>query len=111
MGADVFSKLIKNFSHKEARCDSRTEPLFRLFHLLPVAIETLRDLASGPDQEDKMYARDLLRKFGGAAGYDRLVSAAVVADGMMVIGKFVNASQASSKTRRPYYFCLVQKQY
>ena len=75
-----FSRLVRNFSSKEARFDSKTEPLFRLFNLLPV-----------------------LRHFGGAAGYCRLVSAAVVADGMMVIGKFINKSQVACAS---YMFCV-----
>jgi hypothetical protein len=98
-----FSRLVRNFSSKEARFDSKTEPLFRLFNLLPVAIDTLKTLAEGRDGDDARPAAELLRHFGGAAGYCRLVSAAVVADGMMVIGKFINKSQVACAS---YMFCV-----
>lgn len=91
-----FSNIILNFSHKEARFDSRSEPLFRLFRLLPVAIEALKHFADssvGPDDKDRRFAQSLLRKFAGADGYDRLVSAAVIADAMVVIGRYINLSQ------------------
>ena len=37
MKADALSRIIVNFSHKEARFDSRSEPLLRMFRLLPIA--------------------------------------------------------------------------
>ena len=102
MSAEAFGKLIVNFSHKEARFDSRSEPLVRLFRLLPIVIEVLRELSGHPnelrsvsDVEDRRYARALLRSFGGPAGYDLLVSAAVTADAMLILGKYVNLSQVS----------------
>ena len=96
--AFTFCNLIKNLSHKEARYDSRTEPLFRLFKLLPIAFETLLVLASSTDVDDKKRSKILLRTFAGPTGYDKLVSAAVVGDGMMVIGKYVNKAQ-DARTR------------
>lgn len=88
-----FSRLIKNFSSKECRFDSKTEPWFRLFQLLPIAISTLKALAESADDHARP-AAELLRQFGGSDGYCRLVSAAVVADGMLVLGKYVNLNQA-----------------
>jgi len=85
--------LIRNFSHKEARFDSRSEPLFRLFKLLPFAIECLVQLSADPDWDTRQFPISLLKKFGGLEGYDRLVSAAVVADGMVTFQKFINLSQ------------------
>ena len=94
MNIETFANLLNSFSHREARFDSRTEPLFRLFDFLAVGLEVLRRLASAGDDQDRTWARRLLHRLGGPGGYDRLVSAAVVADGMMVIGKVINRSQA-----------------
>jgi len=97
MSADAFGKLIVNFSHKEARFDSRSEPLVRLFRLLPIVIETLRKLSEDADDDaDRRYAKALLRSFGGPVGYDLLVSAALTADAMLVLGKYINLSQVSA---------------
>lgn len=87
--AITFSQTLNNFSQKECRFDSRSEPMFRLFYLLPLVIDLLEKLAASDS-----WARDLVRKFGGPAGYSRLVGAAVVGDGMLVLGKFINSSQA-----------------
>ena len=43
--------------------------------------------------DDKKKAKHLLRQMGGPQGYDRLVSSAVVADGMMIIQRYINFSQ------------------
>ena len=88
MDANAFSKIIKNFSQKECRFDSRTEPMFRLFEMLPLVIQMLQVLAT-----TDVWAKELFRTFGGPSGYDRLVSAAIVGDAMLVLGKFINASQ------------------
>ena len=95
MSADAFGKLIVNFSHKEARFDSRTEPLVRMFRLLPICIESLRELTVSGDDDDRRYCMKLLRSFGGATGYDSLVSSAAVGDGMVVVGKYLNLSQVA----------------
>ena len=93
MSADAFGKIIVNFSHKEARFDSRSEPLVRLFRLLPICIETLRELTVSGDDEDRRLCQTLLRSLGGPTGYDLLVSSAVIADGMVLVGKYINLSQ------------------
>jgi hypothetical protein len=60
-----------------------------------LAIDTLRELANGYDPADKALAISLLRRFGGDEGYNRLVGAALVGDAMVILGKFVNTSQAT----------------
>ena len=64
MSADAFSKIIVNFSHKEARFDSRTEPLVRMFRLLPICVESVRELTVSGDDDDRRYCMKLLRSFG-----------------------------------------------
>ena len=61
--------------------------------MLPICIEPLRELSVSGDDEDRRYCKGILRQLGGPAGYDRMVSAAAVGDGMVVVGKYINLSQ------------------
>ena len=72
--AECFCKIVENLSHKEARFDSRSEPLFRFFSLIGVAIDTLVELAEEGNDKERQKCSRLLAKFGGPEGYDRLVS-------------------------------------
>jgi hypothetical protein len=55
--ASTFAKLIKDLHFADQRFDSRSRPLFRLFQLLPVAIEALAALAgSMDDKDDQLWA-------------------------------------------------------
>ena len=75
MEARPFGKVLRNFVYAEQRFNSRTEPLFKLFHLLPAAVDALIELGG------------VGLKFVGTLqrGYDLIVSAALVADIMMLI--------------------------
>ena len=59
--------------------------MWRLFRLLPVAIETLATVSAqgAEDADDAAWAAELLGKWSGDAGYNALVSAAVVADALV----------------------------
>ena len=59
------------------------------------AVRTWVCLTKEGDDGDRAWARSLLRAFAGAAGYDKLVSAAVVVGAMVVAGVFINLEQAS----------------
>jgi hypothetical protein len=74
----VFTKILRSFGYAEQRFNSRSEPFFKLFLLLPTAIDALAELG------DK-WSRSILNTLGGAHGYDLVVSAALVADVMMFI--------------------------
>ena len=52
-------------------------------------------LTKDGDTDDRARATSLLREFAGTTGYDKLVSAAVVADAMAVSGVFINLEQAT----------------
>ena len=53
-----FSKVVKNLSFADQRFDSRSRPLFRLFELLPAAIETLAALTGVEgDVADRAWAQ------------------------------------------------------
>ena len=94
--ARAFARILVNLSHSEARFDSRSEPLFRLFKLLPVTFAALERLCEVGDRKDVKHASALLARFGGPEGYDRAVSAAVVGDTMLVMQEFINLSQATT---------------
>ena len=89
--ATTFSNVIRNFSHKEARYDSRSEPLFRLLFL---ACDLLRDV----DSADRRFAIEMLKKCGGPEVFDRLTCCAVLADAMILANVAINASQVLSHT-------------
>jgi hypothetical protein len=76
--ARVFSKILRSFGYAEQRFNSRSEPFFKLFLLLPTAVDALAELGDS-------WSRTILNTLGGAHGYDLVVSAALVADVMMFI--------------------------
>ena len=92
--ARAFARIWVNLSHSEARFDSRSEPLFRLFHLLPVTMASLERLCEDGDPDDVKHASTLLARFGGTGGYDRTVSAVVVRDDVVMSGKFSDQCKA-----------------
>lgn len=82
-----FAKTIRNLAYAEQRYDSRARPLFRLFTLLPVAIDTLQKLtqSSAPsERESVQVAKDLLEQFSGDSGFTTVINAAVAADAMVI---------------------------
>lgn len=84
--APSFAGVLRNLQYSESRFSSRTKPLFRLFRLLPVVIQTLADISSWTAQAEKEeadWAAALLQKWGGDRGYEALVSAAVLADSLV----------------------------
>ena len=81
--AQKFAKEIRHLSYAEHRYDSRSRPLFRLFTLLPVAIEALQTMSMVPDSDDAKLAGDILELFSGEIGFQRIVSAAVAADALV----------------------------
>ena len=94
--AETFSKLMKNTSYSEQRFDSRAEPLFRIFYLLTICFGALERLCKQGDVDDLRWASHLQVRCCGVGGYDRLVSAAVVGDAMLVVQKTINLAQISA---------------
>ena len=94
--AREFSKVLKNMSYSEVRFDSQCSPLFIIFRLLPVALSTLEKLSASGDPADVRLVSHLLKRFAGPDGYDRVISAAVTGDAMMVIQRVINQSQSTT---------------
>ena len=63
--ASEFANTLRNLQFSEARFDSRVKPLYRVFRLLPVCIDTLAEISSSPDSEDKVWATSLLESWAG----------------------------------------------
>ena len=78
MAARTFAKVLRSFGYAEHLFNSRSEPMFKLFNLLPVAIDALCELGDA-------WSAELLHKFSGAVGYEHIVNSAVLADVMMVL--------------------------
>ncbi|CAE7238318.1 unnamed protein product [Symbiodinium sp. CCMP2592] len=82
-----FVGLIKSLSFADHRFDSRKRPLFRLFKLFITVLDLLEDIASQGgqwDREDRNIAVNLLTQIGGDTGFCTCVSAAVIADTMLL---------------------------
>ena len=95
--AEGFSKLIKSLSFADHRFDSRQKPLHRLFSLLGVVISLLTDIANGVgpwQSDDRSFALELLQQFSGDRGYNTVVSAALVADIMIIAQPFLRVADA-----------------
>ena len=93
----AFAKLLRSLSFADHRFDSRKRPLFRLFKLLPIAINCLEAIAADPvtsvfDVEDAKWASSLLEDFAGDAGFNRIVGAAVAADCLLLAWPFLKVS-------------------
>ena len=86
---EEFGHTIRNLSYSEVRFDSRSRPLFRLFKILPAAIDTLRFLVEGGSAEERCHATTLLAMFAGDEGFVRVVSAAVAADALVMGWHFI----------------------
>lgn len=62
---------------------------------MAVALATLRELASDGDQEDSAWATALLQQFSGIRGYVNLMKAALAADAMISLERFVRTADTS----------------
>jgi hypothetical protein len=69
--AALFAKTLRNFAFKDARFDSRSKPLMKLLSALPLVISTLSKLCEEGDDDDRRWAKKMLKQFSGDAGYDR----------------------------------------
>lgn len=85
----AFAKVLRSFGYAEQRFNSRSEPMLKLFKLLPIAIDSLVDLGDE-------WAATLLSSFAGAAGYERVVGAALVADVMLVLQPCIREEDSDS---------------
>ena len=72
MSAKAFATTLRNLHYAEQRFDSRSLPLFRLFQLLPVVIDTLEELAGQGTLDERKWAAALLAEFGGPAGFEKV---------------------------------------
>ncbi|CAE7296558.1 unnamed protein product, partial [Symbiodinium sp. CCMP2456] len=70
--ADNFRKAIKNFSFAMQRFDSLSEPLHRIFLLLPQVLVFLGELSRVGDRTDAQWARSLLRSLTGPESYSKV---------------------------------------
>ena len=96
MNAEEFGHTIRNLSYSEVRFDSRSRPLFQLFRLLPIAIDTLRFLVDGGNSEERAAAADLLTHFSGDTGYNRVIGAAVAADAMVMAWEYIRLEDTAA---------------
>ena len=76
--ARVFLRIVRNFSYAAQRFNSMSEPVWKLFLLFPCVVDALVLLGDE-------WSKKLLLRFAGRKGYDLLVSAAMVADVMMLL--------------------------
>ena len=86
---ESFAKVVRNMSYAAQRFDSRGRPLLIFFHLLGVAIATVREVARRGGREDRLWAAALLEKFAGRTGYLNLMRAALAADGLLCLERFI----------------------
>jgi hypothetical protein len=92
MGGPHFAQLIWNLAHAEHRYDSRSRPLFRLFKLFPVVLDTLEELArNGYTEFD-----DLVITWGGDSGFCLVIRAALTSDAMIVMWQAIRLEDASA---------------
>ena len=95
--APAFASVIKNLQFSEARFDSRSRPLFRLFRLMPLVVQCLSDISSDQDDiEDATWASELLEAWGGEKGFNTLLGAAVVADTMVITQPAIRLEDAAA---------------
>ena len=94
--AETFCGILRNFAYSEIRFDSRTRPLYRLFRLLPVVIDSLEALSTSGERSERTWASELLLSWGGDAGYNALVGAAVCADALVIGKPMLQAEDAAA---------------
>ena len=87
--ADSFRRAIKNFSFAMQRFDSLSEPLHRIFLLLPEVMVFLGELSRVGDRGDGQWARSLLKSLTGPESYVKVLSAALASDCFLVCQKFL----------------------
>ena len=93
--ADNFRKAIKNFSFAMQRFDSLSEPLHRIFLLLPEVMVFLGELSRVGDRADAQWARSLLRSLTGPESYVKVLSAALASDCFLVCQKFLRKDDSA----------------
>ncbi len=80
---DDFMVVLEHLSHAEQRYDSRSEPMSILCGKMGSVIRVLVTLAADPapsHKDDRIFARDLLKKLQGREGFERLVVFGLDAD-------------------------------
>lgn len=90
-----FHSALKNFSFAMQRFNSLSGPLMKIIALLPIVFKFLANLTSKGDTEDKAWARGLLAAMTGPTSYDKLVTAAMVADAMLIGNVFLRQDDAA----------------
>ena len=109
--AVAFAGVVRNLAYAEQRFDSRSRPLLIFFSNFPVAVKTLAELASTGDRDDRAWAKALLLKFSGPAGFSRMVKTALSADALIMTQKFVRQNDkgdsvaTSVKPTAPHLRC------
>lgn len=91
-----FSQTIRNLAFAEQRYDSRSRPLFRLFTLLPVAIDVLQKLTKVEKEDAAKCAKEILSLFAGDEGFVRVIGAAVAADAMCIGWQYIRLDDAEA---------------
>ena len=84
-----FSKALKNFSLAAQRFNSLSDPLFKIFHLLPNVLKFLTELTEKGDVEDARWATQLLLAVTGKRAWFKIMVAAMAGDAMMLCQKFI----------------------
>ena len=96
-----FSKALKNFSFAAQRFNSLTDPLFKIFHLLPEVLAFLSELTRKGDADDAKWATHVLQSVTGKRAWFRIMVAAMAGDAMMLCHKFAKTRHQRRSTSRP----------
>ena len=91
-----FSKALKNFSFAAQRFNSLTDPLFKIFHLLPEVLAFLSELTRKGDADDAKWATHVLQSVTGKRAWFRIMVAAMAGDAMMLCHKFIRKDDSAS---------------
>ena len=70
MRGPEFDQVLRHFQYAEQRFDSRSMPLFKIFKLLPVALDAVEEIARSGDAAEVAWAIQLLDQHAGPEGYE-----------------------------------------
>ena len=93
--AAQFFKAYKNLSFAMQRFDSLTTPLFKIYNLLRPTVGFLASMTKTGDSGDQKWAKRFLELLTREDGGQNLAQAAIVADCLMILQKFLRLDDKS----------------
>lgn len=115
-GSLKFAKAIKNFGFAMQRFDSLSNPLSKIFELLPEVFAFVCEISRVGDREDSKWACEVLAKISGPGSWQRIMVAALAADALLVLQRhlrmddkgegevYIKAMEAGKKCMFCYLF-------